>query len=79
MIRQASNDREMWVRLSGLSRACSKRDQPGAVDPTGSISKRGDARVSTLLCEAANVMLTRSVAPLKLTSRARAIGQPARA
>ena len=36
------------------------------MDYTGSISKRGDVRLRTLLYEAANVMLTRYKAPLKL-------------
>ncbi|MFG5381914.1 IS110 family transposase [Yoonia sp. R2-816] len=52
-----------------------KRHQSGEVDYTGSISKCGDVRVRTLLYEAANVMLTRYAAPLKLKSWARAIGQ----
>jgi len=51
-----------------------KRHQSGEVDYTGSISKRGDVRVRTLLYEAANVMLTRYAAPLKLKSWALAIG-----
>lgn len=40
----------------------------------GSISKRGDVRVRTLLYEAANVMLTRCAAPLNLKDWAKAIG-----
>lgn len=52
-----------------------RRHQSGEVDYTGSISKRGDVRVRTLLYEAANVMLTRYAAPLKLKSWALAIGQ----
>ena len=52
-----------------------KRHQSGEVDYTGSISKCGDVRVRTLLYEAANVMLTRYAAPLKLKSWALAIGQ----
>ena len=35
------------------------RHQSGELDYTGGISKCGDRRVRTLLCEAANVMLTR--------------------
>ena len=50
-----------------------QRHQSGEVDYTGSISKRGDVRVRTLLYEAANVMLTRYAAPLKLKSWALAI------
>lgn len=52
-----------------------KRHQSGEVDYTGSISKRGDVRVRTLLSEAANVMLTRWSAPLKLKSWAPEIGR----
>ena len=47
--------------------------QSGEIDYTGSISKRGDVKVRTLLYEAANVMLTRYAAPLKLKSWALAI------
>ena len=50
-----------------------QRHQSGEADYTGSISKRGDVRVRTLLYEAANVMLTRYAAPLKLKSWALAI------
>jgi transposase IS116/IS110/IS902 family protein len=42
------------------------RYQSGAVDYVGSISKCGDRRVRTLLCEAANVMPTRYKGQLKL-------------
>lgn len=49
--------------------------QSGEVDYTGSITKRGDVRVRTLLYEAANVMLTRYAAPLKLKSWALEIGR----
>ena len=52
-----------------------KRHQSGEVDYSGSISKRGDVRVRTLLYEAANVILTRYAAPLKLKSWALAIGR----
>lgn len=52
-----------------------RRYQLGEVDYTGSISKCGDRRVRTLLYEAANVMLTRYKAPLKLKDWALAIGQ----
>ena len=45
------------------------------VDYTGSISKCGDRRVRTLLYEAANVMLTRCKAPLKLKDWALAIAK----
>src|ERR1700687_477978 len=41
-----------------------RRYQSGEVDYVGSISKCGDRRVRTLLCEAANVMLTRYKGPL---------------
>jgi len=41
-----------------------KRHQSGEVDYIGSISKRGDVRVRTLLYEAANVMLTRYAAQI---------------
>ncbi len=51
-----------------------RRHQSGEIDYTGSISKRGDVRVRTLLYEAANVMLTRYAAPLKLKTWALAIG-----
>jgi transposase len=50
-----------------------QRHQSGEIDYTGSISKRGDVKVRTLLYEAANVMLTRYAAPLKLKSWALAI------
>lgn len=43
-----------------------RRYQSGEVDYTGSISKRGDTRVRTLLYEAANVMLTRYKGDLAL-------------
>ena len=43
-----------------------RRYQSGEMDYTGSISKRGDVRLRTLLYEAANVMLTRYKSPLKL-------------
>ena len=43
-----------------------RRHQSGEIDYTGSISRCGDRRVRTLLYEAANVMLTRYKAPLKL-------------
>ena len=48
--------------------------QSGEIDYTGSISKRGDVRVHTLLYEAANVMLTRYAGPLKMKEWALAIG-----
>lgn len=51
-----------------------RRYQSGEVDYSGSISKRGDIRVRTLLYEAANVMLTRCAGPLKLKTWALAIG-----
>lgn len=51
-----------------------RRHQSGEVDYVGSISKRGDTRVRTLLYEAANVMLTRYAGPLKLKEWALAIG-----
>ena len=51
-----------------------RRHQSGEIDYTGSISKRGDTRVRTLLYEAANVMLTRYAGPLKLKTWALAIG-----
>jgi len=50
-----------------------QRHQSGEIDYTGSISKRCDVKVRTLLYEAANVMLTRYAAPLKLKSWAVAI------
>ncbi len=50
-----------------------QRHRSGGVDYSGSISKRGDVKVRTLLYEAANVMLTRYSAPLKLKSWALAI------
>jgi len=43
-----------------------RRYQSGEMDYTGRISKRGDVRLRTLLYEAANVMLTRYKASLKL-------------
>lgn len=52
-----------------------RRYQSGEVDYTGSISKCGDRRVRTLLYEAANVMLTRYKAPLKLKDWALAIAK----
>ena len=51
-----------------------RRYQSGEIDYTGSISKRGDVRVRTLLYEAANVMLTRCAASLDLKDWAKAIG-----
>lgn len=51
-----------------------RRYQSGEIDYSGSISKRGDIRVRTLLYEAANVMLTRCAGPLKLKTWALAIG-----
>lgn len=51
-----------------------QRHQSGEIDYIGSISKRGDTRVRTLLYEAANVMLTRYAGPLKLKDWALAIG-----
>ncbi len=45
-----------------------QRHQSGEIDYTGSITKRGDVKVRTLLYEAANVMLTRCTAPIKLKS-----------
>ncbi len=45
-----------------------QRFQSGEIDYSGSISKRGDVKVRTLLYEAANVLLTRCAAPLKLKS-----------
>lgn len=53
-----------------------QRHQSGEIDYSGSISKRGDVKVRTLLYEAANVMLTRYAAPLKL--KAWALGIAAR-
>ena len=52
-----------------------RRYQSGEVDYTGSISKRGDRRVRTLLYEAANVMLTRYRGKLALKDWALAIGR----
>jgi len=52
-----------------------RRYQSGEVDYTGSISKRGDRRVRTLLYEAANVMLTRYKGQLKLKDWAFAIAK----
>lgn len=51
-----------------------RRYQSGEIDYIGSISKRGDTKVRTLLYEAANVMLTRCAAPLKLKTWAQGIG-----
>jgi len=51
-----------------------RRYQSGEIDYIGSISKRGDVRVRTLLYEAANVMLTRCAGPLKLKTWAQEIG-----
>ena len=51
-----------------------RRYQSGEIDYTGSISKRGDVRVRTLLYEAANVMLARYAGPLKMKAWAQAIG-----
>jgi transposase len=52
-----------------------RRYQSGEVDYIGSISKCGDRRVRTLLCEAANVMLTRYKGQLKLKDWAFAIAR----
>ena len=52
-----------------------RRHQSGEVDYVGSISKCGDRRVRTLLCEAANVMLTRYKGQLKLKDWAFAIAR----
>jgi transposase len=52
-----------------------RRYQSGEVDYTGSISKCGDRRLRTLLYEAANVVLTRYKAPLKLKDWALAIAK----
>jgi transposase len=52
-----------------------KRYQSGEVDYVGGISKCGDWRVRTLLCEAANVMLTRYKGQLKLKDWAFAIAK----
>jgi len=52
-----------------------RRYQSGEVDYTGSISKCGDRRVRTLLYEAANVLLTRCKAPMKLRDWAFAIAK----
>jgi transposase len=52
-----------------------RRYQSGEIDYTGSISKRGDRRVRTLLYEAANVMLTRYKGQLKLKDWALAIAK----
>ena len=51
-----------------------RRHQSGEIDYIGSISKRGDTRVRTLLYEAANVMLTKYAGQLKLKAWALAIG-----
>jgi transposase len=52
-----------------------RRYQSGEIDYTGSISKRGDRRVRTLLYEAANVQLTRYKGQLKLNDCALAIAK----
>lgn len=52
-----------------------RRHQSGEVDYVGRISKCGDKRLRTLLYEAANVMLTRYKAPLKLKDWAFAIAK----
>lgn len=52
-----------------------RRHQSGEVDYVGRISKCGDRRLRTLLYEAANVMLTRYKAPLKLKDWAFAIAK----
>src|SRR5258708_7435368 len=52
-----------------------RRYQSGEVDYSGGISKCGDRRLRTLLYEAANVMLTRYKAPLKLKDWAFAIAK----
>lgn len=51
------------------------RHQSGEIDYVGRISKCGDRRLRTLLYEAANVMLTRYKAPLKLKDWALAIAK----
>lgn len=50
-----------------------RRHQSGEIDYTGSISKRGDTRVRTLLYEAANVMLTRTKQEFALKTWARGV------
>lgn len=52
-----------------------RRHQSGEIDYVGRISKCGDKRLRTLLYEAANVMLTRYRAPLKLKDWAFAIAK----
>jgi transposase len=52
-----------------------RRYQSCEVDYTGSISKRGDRRIRTLLYEAANVMLTRYRGSLRLKDWALAIAK----
>jgi transposase len=52
-----------------------RRYQSREVDYTGSISKCGDRRMRTLLCEAANAMLTRYKGALKLKDWALAIAK----
>jgi hypothetical protein len=52
-----------------------RRNQPGAVDYVGGISKCADRRVRTLLREAANVMLTRYKAQLNSGTGALAIAK----
>lgn len=52
-----------------------RRHQSGEIDYVGRISKCGDRRLRTLLYEAANVMLTRYKAPLKLKDWAFAIAK----
>ena len=52
-----------------------RRYQSGEIDYSGRISKAGDRRVRTLLYEAANVMLTRTKAELKLKNWVLAIAK----
>jgi transposase len=52
-----------------------RRHQSGEIDYVGRISKCGDRRLRTLLYEAANVMMTRYKAPLKLKDWAFAIAR----
>lgn len=52
-----------------------RRFQSGEVDYSGRISKAGDRRVRSLLYEAANVLLTRTKAELKLRTWALAIAR----
>jgi len=52
-----------------------RRYQSGEIDYSGSISRCGDRRVRTRLYEAANVMLTRYKAPLKLKDWAVAVAR----